>query len=60
MDPHFHPRLDFDRILKRPGRNRNVFTTDHRAPTLRIDFFIHSVTIHVGAEIQPGPVKLLE
>ncbi|NGZ95171.1 MAG: hypothetical protein CV089_03385 [Nitrospira sp. WS110] len=60
MDPHLHPCLDLDRILKRAGRDGDVFATDHRAPALRINFFIRSVTIHVGAEIQAGPVELLE
>ena len=60
MDPHLHPCLDLDRILKRAGRDGNAFATDDRAPTLHINFFIRSVSIHIGAEIQAGPVKLLE
>jgi hypothetical protein len=60
MDLHLHSCFDFDGILKRAGRNRDSFATDHTAPTLDIYLFIRSVTIHVATEIEPATIKLLK
>jgi len=60
MDLHLHSGFNFDGLIKCAGRNRDSFATDHTAPTLDIDFFIRSVTIHVAPKIEPATIKLLK
>jgi len=60
MYPHGHFSFDLDGVLERPGRYRDRLPADETAPTAHIDLFVGTVTVHIRAEVEAGPIKLLE
>jgi len=59
MDFHPHVGFDLDCILEGAPRHRNRFECRYGRGSLRIDFFIHTVSIHIGTKVEALLVELL-
>jgi len=57
--PHPHKGLDLYCVLVRPCLDGDGLKPCDRRGALRINFFIHAVTVHVRAEVQALLVELL-
>jgi len=60
MDLHPHVGFDFHGVRERSRLHRDILKTGDGRRPLRINLFIHPVTVHIRAEVQSLLVELLD